>query len=183
MSQLRLAVIGAGWIGRKHAERIAASEACELVAICDTEPGRKTVADELNTCWHCDVEAMLAREKPDGVVIATPNGSHVTVAEVCAGHSAHLLIEKPIADTLDDALRINRVAEAAGVQVLVGHHRRHNPLIDETRALVQGGALGRLVAVSALWTLTKPANYYDYRVAHEAAGGRPHVDQPDPRIG
>jgi len=173
MSTLRLCVIGAGWIGRKHAERIIASDECELAAICDLAPERKAVADELGVCWDCDLTAMLDREQPDGVVIATPNGSHVTIAETCARHSTHLLVEKPIADTIEEALRVNRAAEAAGVQVLVGHHRRHNPLIRETRDVVQGGALGRLVAISAHWMLTKPANYYDVTWRTKRPGGGP----------
>jgi predicted dehydrogenase len=173
MGSLRLSVIGAGWIGRKHAERIVASDECELVGICDLSPERKSIADELGACWDCDLVAMLERERPDGVVIATPNGSHVAIAETCAQHSAHLLIEKPIADTIENAHRINRAAEAAGVQVLVGHHRRHNPLISETRDVIQGGALGRLVAVSALWTLTKPADYYDIEWRTKRPGGGP----------
>ena len=172
MNALKLAVIGAGWIGRKHAERIAANGTCSLAGICDVDAGRRSAAEEFDVPLYGDVEELLEREKPDGVVIATPNGQHVTVAEMCAEHSVHMLIEKPIADTLDDAQRIIRAADDAGIQVLVGHHRRHNPLISETRSIVKSGALGRLVAVSMLWALLKPADYYavDWRLKRPGGG-------------
>ena len=71
-----------------------------------------------------------------------------------------MLVEKPIAHTLADAERIIACANAAGVEVLVGHHRRHNPLIEQTRHLIQQGALGKLIGVSVLWTIRKPDEYF-----------------------
>ena len=71
-----------------------------------------------------------------------------------------MLVEKPIAHTLEDAERIIACAVAAGVEVLVGHHRRHNPLIEQTRRLIQQGALGKLIGVSVLWTIRKPDEYF-----------------------
>ena len=90
-----------------------------------------------------------------------------------AKHSVHLLIEKPIADTLEQAHRILKVADEAGIRILVGHHRRHNLLINKARSLVQGGAIGKLVAVSVLWTLLKPADYYRVEWRCRRPGGGP----------
>lgn len=173
MQPLRLAVIGAGWIGRKHAERIRAHADCTLAGICDSDAGRGAAAALAGDPCYCDIAELLDRERPDGVVIATPNESHAPLAELCAAHSVHVLIEKPIADTLEQARRITATAEDAGIHVLVGHHRRHNPLIAEARALVAGGALGRLVAVNALWTLTKPDNYFTVEWRTRRPGGGP----------
>jgi predicted dehydrogenase len=85
----------------------------------------------------------------------------------------HVLIEKPIANTLNEAHHIVKTADDCGIQVLVGHHRRYNPLIKEARSLVQGGALGKLVAVSVLWTLLKPADYYQVDWRCKRPGGGP----------
>jgi predicted dehydrogenase len=85
----------------------------------------------------------------------------------------HLLIEKPIAATLDQALRIADTAKRCGVRVLVGHHRRHNPLVRKARELVRGGTLGRLVGVSVLWALLKPPEYFRVGWRRERPGGGP----------
>ena len=160
MEPVKLAVVGAGLIGSKHARLIRGQPECSLVGICDLDAGRRPVAEEFEVPFYRDLSDLLEEQHPEGAIVATPNGTHSAVAEVCAGKSVDLLIEKPIADTLPAARRIVEVADAAGCRVLVGHHRRHNPLIREARSLVQGGALGRLVAVSMMWTLLKPMDYF-----------------------
>ena len=173
MERLRLAVVGAGQMGKRHAELIAADGSSSLAGISDVDTARRSVADELKAPFYEDVDALLERERPDGVVVATPNGDHASVAEVCARHSADLLIEKPIADTVDSADRIVRAAESTGVQVLVGHHRRHSPFVTEAREVVRSGVLGKLVAVSMLWALRKPDEYYDIEWRRRPPGGGP----------
>lgn len=170
---IRLAVIGTGLMGRKHAELIGSHTACSLVGLCDIDPGRASMAAEFKVPYYQDVEELLEREKPHGVIIATPNDTHANIAEICASHSAHILIEKPIANTLDEARRIVRAADEASIRVLVGHHRRHNPFIQKARALVRGGDLGKLVGVSMLWALLKPANYYQVDWRRRRPGGGP----------
>ena len=171
--RVRLAVVGAGQMGRRHAELIAAADSSSLVGISDVDGTRRPVADELGIPFYEDAEAMLRRERPDGVIVATPNGDHASVAELCAQHSADLLIEKPIADTNDSADRIVRAAERAGVQVLVGHHRRHSPFVAAAREIVTSGEIGRLVAVSMLWALRKPDDYYDVEWRRTPPAGGP----------
>lgn len=172
MDPIRLGVIGTGEMGRKHAELVAQHRACRLVGICDVDPDRRAVAEEFNVPFYQDVEDLLDREMPQGAIIATPNRNHADVAEVCARRSVHVLIEKPIADSVEAALRLVKVAEEAGIQVLVGHHRRHNPLIREARSIVASGVLGRLVAVSMLWALLKSPEYYgvDWRCRRPGGG-------------
>ena len=173
MRKVRLAVVGAGQMGRRHAELIAANGPSSLVGISDVDGTRRSVAEELQTPFYENAGAMLERESPDGVIIATPNGDHASVAELCAPYSADLLIEKPIADTIDSADRIVRAAERAGVQVLVGHHRRHSPFVAAAREIVRSGEIGRLVAVSMLWALRKPDEYYDVEWRRTPPAGGP----------
>lgn len=173
MKRTRLAVIGAGSMGMMHAELIRACDRCSLVGLCDQDPCRKATADALGVPFYQIPEALLEKTQPSGVIIATPNAQHVTVAESCANHLVHMLIEKPIADTLPQAMRIVDMANQYGVRVLVGHHRRHSPLIRKTRELVRSGALGKLIGVSVLWALMKPEEYFDVEWRRERDVGGP----------
>lgn len=157
---IRLAVLGAGAIGRRHAEHILAVPEASLAAIVDPAPAGAELAARLGVPWHADLPALLAADRPDGMVIATPNQLHVEhgLAAIAAGIPA--LVEKPVADSVAAAERLVRAAEAAGVPLLVGHHRRHNPLIRRAKAIVESGRLGRLVAVHGFFWLLKPQDYF-----------------------
>jgi len=173
MNHLRLVVVGLGWIGRKHAQVVQDSDACELAGVCDLDDAHAAFADECGVSFNADLDAILAETKPDGAIIATANGAHGVVAECCARHGVHVLVEKPVADTLKEAQCIITAADAAGIRVLVGHHRRHSPLIREARSLVADGTLGKLVGVSMLWALYKPDDYFDVEWRRQRPGGGP----------
>ena len=175
MNPVKLAVIGAGLIGRKHAELIATHSTCSLVGICDVDPSRSSIAEELEVPFYQDVEGLLERETPQGAIISTPNEQHASIAEVCARRSVHVLIEKPIADSMDAARRIVKAADETGVQVLIGHHRRYSPFIQRARSIVTGGTLGKLVAVSMFWALLKPDDYYEIGWRSRRPGGGPTI--------
>lgn len=160
---VRLAVAGLGLIGRAHLRAIAQAARrgeCELVAVVDPAPAAQAVADEHGAPLFEDLEAMLQAVRPDGVILATPNSAHAAGALSCIGRGVPVLIEKPLADTQAEAECVVRAARASGVPVLVGHHRRHSPLMQAARAAVADGRLGRLVAVSGSATYRKPDRYF-----------------------
>jgi len=195
---VRLAVVGAGLVGEKHLRLAASSPRCQLVGVVDTDPERAAVLAENVACgvtpggntssagsspstgaalsaprFFSDLATMFREANPDGVIIATPTDTHRAVAEACARSGAHLLVEKPIAGTGEDAWAICRAAEECGVSVLVGHHRRHSRLVRAARDAVAGGELGELLGVSVLWTLTKPDDYYRLEWRTRRPGGGP----------
>lgn len=173
MERVRIAVIGAGLIGARHAALVKAHEACELVGICDTDTARRRVAEALGVPFHTSADGLIERERPDGAIVATPNSAHAPACIACAERGVHVLVEKPIADTLDHARQIIAAASQHGISVLVGHHRRHNPLVQRTRELVRDGTLGTLIGFSALWTLLKPDDYFQAAWRRERPGGGP----------
>ena len=159
---VRIAVAGAGLIGKAHIERILELPQAELAAIIDPSPQAAERAAALGVPYFAELATCLRAARPDGVVIATPNRLHVPhgLAAVAAG--VPMLLEKPVADDLDSAWQLVAAAEAAEVPVLVGHHRRHSPLIQRARAIVQSGHLGRITAVSGLCLFRKPdRGYFD----------------------
>jgi predicted dehydrogenase len=152
-AQRRIGVAGAGLIGRRHIELIEASPDCVLAGIADPSPAAKEFAQARNTPWYADHRALLAQEKPDGLIIASPNALHLQMALDCAEAGVPALIEKPVTDTVMAAQRLCAAIRRTGVPMLVGHHRRHNPIIKAAREAVANGKLGRLTAVVGLWLL------------------------------
>ena len=173
MDQVRLAVIGAGLMGARHAELVCAHDMCVLVGVCDADPSRKGVAGRCQAPFYTSVEELIEQEKPSGAIIATPNAHHASVAEVCAKRSVHVLIEKPIADCIERAQQIIETTKNCGTRVLVGHHRRYNALVLKARELVREGALGRLIGASVLWALIKPDEYFQVGWRRERFVGGP----------
>ena len=174
MPDTRIALIGAGAIGRTHVRVAAETPGVTLIAIADPSPAAKTLADEFGIAWYADHHALLGARPhgaPDGAIVATPNALHVPVALDCIAAGIPVLVEKPIADTVAEAQRLSDAAARAGVPLLVGHHRRHNPIIRRARELVRGGALGRLVAASALSLFLKPDAYFDVAWRRAPGGG------------
>ncbi|MCH2203210.1 MAG: Gfo/Idh/MocA family oxidoreductase [Fuerstiella sp.] len=174
LKSVGLAVSGLGWIGKKHAELIKMHDGCQLLGLCDTDSGRRRIAKQLDVPFYQHIEELIERERPDGAIIATPNQWHAEIAETCAQRGVHVLIEKPIADTLSAARRIQHASDDTGIRVLIGHHRRHNPLIQKTRDIIRSGTLGKLVGVSMLWALMKPAEYFDVDWRCRSPGGGPN---------
>ena len=161
MSPVKLAVIGLGLMGSRHVEIVQAFDGCDLVGVCDLNPDLRAIADRHDIPFFQDIGEMLDHTKPDGAILATQSAAHVETFEACARRGVHTLIEKPVADTTEAALRIAELADATNTQVLVGHHRRHNPLVKAAHGIVTGGEIGDLLAVSMMWTLMKPEGYFD----------------------
>ncbi len=158
---IRLAVQGVGLIGRRHAEHIAACPQAVLHALVDPSPAAAAVAAEFGVPHYPGFEDMCAAGRPDGVVIATPNQLHVAHGLDCVRAGIAALVEKPIADDIAGATVLVETAERAGVPLLVGHHRRYNPMIQHAKAMLDAGRIGRLVAVHGFFWLMKPDDYFN----------------------
>jgi predicted dehydrogenase len=159
--RLRIAVAGAGLIGARHLERIASGAATRVAAVVDPDPRAQEVADRFGVPLHRSLAELLDRDRPDGVVLATPNPLHVAGGLECVAAGVPVLVEKPIADTVEGAERLVAAAEGAGVPLLTGHHRNHGDVMTAARRVVASGVLGRLVAVVGTALFAKPAGYFD----------------------
>ena len=171
MNTLRIAVLGAGYMGTKHMQYLAASADCRLAALVDPDPAAERAAREHGARRYRDVAALLADEPIDGAIVAAPTGLHEEVGLRCIDAGVPALIEKPICATVESAERLNRAAEQAGVPLLVGHHRRYNPAAAAAKRLLDAGALGRLVGISAIWCMCKPDSYYAAAWRRQPGGG------------
>jgi predicted dehydrogenase len=170
---LRIAVIGAGAIGRAHIERILQNPDCRLTAIVDPAPGAAEIAAKAGAPLIASLTDVLTHERPDGVILATPNRLHVEQGLACVAAGVPALIEKPLADTIEDGKRLCRSAERANVKLLTGHHRQHNPIMVKAAEIVRGGRLGRLVAVVGTEMFYKPDQYFEDGPWRRQPGGGP----------
>ncbi len=172
MEPVRIAVIGAGLIGRKHIEVLRShNPAYTLAGVADPSPAAKAEADRLGYPCFAAIEEMLDKAKPDGAIIAVPNQMHVAAGLSCIARKIPIIIEKPVADTVDEALKLIEAAESAGVATLTGHHRRHNPIMQKAAEIVREGGIGRVVAATSIWLSHKPKDYHDLAWRREPGGG------------
>jgi predicted dehydrogenase len=158
--RLRIAVAGAGMIGQRHIQLVSQGGGCELLAIVDPAPSARVIADGLGVPLFASLSELFARETPDGVIIATPNGMHVEHGLACVAAGVPALIEKPIAESVAAGERLCTAAEDAKVTLLVGHHRQHSPIMEKAVEIVRSGRLGRLVAVIGTALYCKPDGYF-----------------------
>jgi predicted dehydrogenase len=168
---VKLAVLGAGLIGKRHIEHVAAEPEAELLAVVDPSPVGKETAETLGARWFPTFAALMGAAKPDGIIVATPNQLHVAngLESIAAGVPA--LVEKPIADDVASAVELVEAAEAAGVALVIGHHRRHNPMIQRAKEIIEAGRLGRILAVHGTCWFYKPDDYFDIAWRREKGAG------------
>ncbi len=165
----RIAVAGAGLIGTRHlaALRVAG---IGIHSVIDPAPGAAAVAAE-HDVPHFGTLAAGLDAGPDGLILATPNNLHREGAVAAIAAGVPVLVEKPIATTLEDAAAIVEVGEAAGVPVLTGHHRRHLPVMQVARERILSGAIGKPVAAHAMFWIAKPDGYFDTPWRREKGAG------------
>lgn len=120
---LRMGVAGAGYFGRFHAQKVAANPRATLVGITDRDPARAAVLAQEVGAPALEWPALL--EACDAVVIASPAESHFALAEAALAAGRHVLVEKPITETLDQADRLAARAAAGGLVLQVGHLLRY----------------------------------------------------------
>lgn len=157
----RIAVAGAGLIGKRHVQAVDRCDTAVVSAIVDPDPATGDFAGSIGCDWYASVADMLGAGSPDGVIVATPNQMHVENGLACVRAGVPVLVEKPIADNSASAAQLVDEAADLNVPVLVGHHRRHNPLISAARQQIENGSIGDIVAVHAACWLYKPDDYFD----------------------
>jgi predicted dehydrogenase len=161
VTPVRIAVAGAGLIGQRHLEEIGASPAARVASIVDPGPAASALADKYGVPLYPDLADMFVADRPDGVILATPNRLHVDGGLACVAAGVPVLVEKPIGDTIAGATRLVEAGEAVGVPVLTGHHRNYSPLMAKAREVVHSGRLGAIVAVVGTALFHKPDDYFD----------------------
>lgn len=172
-NKIRLAVAGAGLIGKRHIASIPRAADVALSAVVDPSPEAGKTAAEAGVPWYRSLGELFLDQKPDGVIVATPNRLHVENGLECVRNGCPILVEKPLAAEASEALVLVEAAEKAGIHLLVGHHRRHNPLMQKARAVIDEGELGQLRAAQAICWFYKPDDYFEEAPWRKQRGAGP----------
>ena len=170
--KVRIGVIGASF-GIHHAQSAVSVPEAQFVAACDIRDSLRASIEQMGGTFYTDYSEMLDSETLDGVVIALPNHLHAPVSIECLERGLPVLLEKPIASTVEEADQIVAATERTGVPLLVGHHHQLSPFCVRVRRAIANGELGNLVGVSILWTIAKPQDYFDapWRTKRATGGG------------
>ncbi len=148
----RVALVGAGRIAAVHHGYAKNVPNARVVAVCDADRDRaEEFAQQRNIpAFYDDIEQLLREEQPNVVHIVTPPATHARLAVAAMERGANVLVEKPMAMSVEDCDRMIETAERYGRRICVDHNRLFDPVILKARALVDSGALGDIVSVEAL---------------------------------
>jgi len=154
--KLRLGVAGLGRAFSVMLPTFASDPRVALVAGTDTRPeARQRFAADFSTRSCANIEELCADPAVEAIYVATPHQHHAQHATLAAQHGKHLLIEKPMALTLDECNTIMDAARRSGVHIVVGHSHSFDAPVEHVRALIESGDFGRVRMINAI-------NYTDY---------------------
>jgi predicted dehydrogenase len=150
----RILVVGGGLIGFRHLQAVQAHAGCKLVGLAD--PDMSIQSDVPRFAKMGDVMMPV-----DGVIIATPTHLHASHGIEAAERGWHMLIEKPVAEKLESAKKLETALRSKNIRSLVGHHRRYHAVVQQLKACLEDGLIGEVVNVSVLWAMRKPDVYFE----------------------
>jgi predicted dehydrogenase len=166
---MKFLIAGLGSIGRRHFRNLIALGEKDILLL-RTRKG--TLPDDELTGYpvETDIHEALKKHKPEAVIVANPTALHLDVAIPAAEAGCHILLEKPVSDSLDRLEVLQKAAERSGSRILVGFQFRYHPTLNKARELIQAGALGKVLTVHAHWGEYLPQwhPWEDYRKSYAA---------------
>lgn len=159
---MNFAIIGCGFIAKKHALAIANIPNANLVAVCDRVPEMMTYYNETyGVKTYTDSAEMLKNSSIDIVCICTPSGLHAVIAEEVAEAKKHIILEKPIAMTLIETNRIIDAANINDIKLTIVHPNRFRTVVQETKKILNQNLLGKISHANCLVNWNRGQEYYD----------------------
>ena len=179
---MRVALIGCGEIGPDNAAGLVAATGCDLGPVMDlNEQAARSLADEFGVGFTTSMDEILEDETIDAVIVAVPHHLHARVAVQAAEAGKHVIVEKPLATTLEDADSMIEACRKAGVALSVLFSYRYEPIVTRARTLVEAGAIGDVIGTNIQFMTEKPVRYWaegykgrvqsDWRGTWAQAGG------------
>jgi len=170
VDRIRIAVVGCGFWGRNHLRVFSELPSAELVAAVDIDPERARFAEEkYGAKGYTDLEEMLGKERVDAVTICTPSITHAEVALKVIRAGKHVLVEKPMTSTTEEAVKLIEEAERQQIFLMVGHIERFNPAVERVKRFIDEGGIGEVVLISCRRVSRWPIRIGDVGVVKDLA--------------
>ncbi len=164
---MRIGVVGVGSMGQNHA-RVLDQMGC-LSGVVDSKIDRaKKTGKKHGVPYHTSVKDLLSME-PDAVTVATPANTHVELCKEIIESGTAVMVEKPMAISLDKAKELVNFADEADVLLAVGMIERHNPVVTSTKKLLEEGDAGDVITISSKRVSSFPTRVADMGVIHDLA--------------
>jgi predicted dehydrogenase len=161
---LRFALVGCGRIAHKHAELLGKGQinGAQLVAVCDNQTARaEEFGSKYEVPYFTDMHEMVRAVDPDIISVLTPSGYHAEQVVGLAPYKKHIVVEKPMALTLDDADRMISTCDQYGVRLFVVKQNRFNVPVVKLRKALDEGRFGKMVMGTVRVRWCRPQKYYD----------------------
>lgn len=161
---LKFALVGCGRIAKRHAELLGNSQiqGARLAAVCDlVEEKAIKIAQQFSVPSFTDMHEMMRKLDIDVVVVLTESGNHSENVVALAPYGKHIVVEKPMALTLDDADAMIRACDKAGIKLFVVKQNRFNIPVIKTYQALKSGRFGKLVLGTVRVRWSRPQSYYD----------------------
>jgi UDP-N-acetyl-2-amino-2-deoxyglucuronate dehydrogenase len=157
------ALVGCGRIAKRHAELLSGEiQGARLVAVCDVNFEKaRAFGDKFDVDCYSDMTEMMVHANPDVVSVLTPSGLHCEHVLRLAPHGKHLVVEKPMALTLDDADAMISACNAYGCRLFVVKQNRFNVPVMKLREAIEQRRFGKLVMGTVRVRWCRPQSYYD----------------------
>jgi len=170
MNQLRVGVIGTGFWGKNQARVFANLSSTKLVAVCDANPAAsQSIGTQFNVEYDTDVDHFLSRKDIDAVTICTPTTTHKEIAEQALLAGKHVLVEKPMTNTVSEAKELLELAQRKNLRLMPGHIERFNPAVSYLKNLLDAGKLGKAILLIARRVGRWPERIGDVGVVRDTA--------------
>ncbi len=170
MKQLGVGVIGVGFWGQNHARVYKELKKTRLVGISDLDKSKAEIIAQKYQCIFFEKnDDLLNNEEIDAVSVCTPTSSHLKTSLQVIKHGKHLLVEKPLGQTLRDATRVVKEAEKNKIVLSVGHIERFNPAVQKLKELIKNKILGDIILIFSRRVTRWPERIGDVGVVMDSA--------------
>lgn len=170
MRKLNVAVVGCGSWGRNHARVYNDLQDASLLAVQDMDGGiAREVGERYRVDWYTDPEKIFNRPDIEAISICTPTLTHADIALKAIKAGKHVLVEKPMTNTIDEAKSLIKAAEAHGVHLAVGFVERFNPAVREAMKIISRREIGEVILAHARRVSRRPPRVGDVGVIKDLA--------------
>ncbi|MEM2889608.1 MAG: Gfo/Idh/MocA family oxidoreductase [Candidatus Bathyarchaeia archaeon] len=170
MSKINVAVLGCGFWGKNHARVLSEIENCNLLAVADVNGEKaRSIGEKYYIRWYTDPSKIIERKEIELINICTPTITHAELALEAIEAGKHVLVEKPMTNTLEEATKVNKAAKKKSVHIMVGFIERFNPAVKKAEELISNGEIGSIVLASSRRVSRWPQRIGDVGVVKDLA--------------